>query len=57
MKKRGVGRPKGSITVKVAKAKGKRGRKAIFTPAQKVSLDKMIRASLKNELRAMSRAL
>jgi len=57
MKKRGVGRPKGSTTVKVAKAKGKRGRKAIFTPAQKTSLDKMIRASLKNELRAIARAL
>jgi len=57
MKKRGVGRPKGSTNAKTAKVKGKRGRKAIFTPAQKSSLDKMIRASLKSELRAIARAL
>jgi hypothetical protein len=39
------------------KGKSKRGRKAIFTPAQKRVLDRMIAASLKAELRTLVKAL
>lgn len=55
-RKRGPGPPKGSMNGKGI-GKSKRGRKAIFTPAQKRVLDRMIGASLKSELRALARAL
>lgn len=52
------GRPKGSKNKKVSKkAGGKRGRKAIFSGEQKKVLDRMIKISLKSELRALVRAL
>lgn len=53
--KRGPGRPKGSKNG--APKLGKRGRKAIFTDAQKRVLKRMIGASLKSELRALVKAL
>lgn len=56
--KRKPGRPKGSKNKNPPKkgGSGKRGRKAIFTDAQKKLLDRMIRTSLKAELRALVRA-
>lgn len=54
-RKRAPGRPKGSKYH--ARNGAKRGRKAIFTPAQKRVLDRMIAASLKTELRTLVKAL
>lgn len=42
---------------KAAKAKGKRGRKHIFTPEQKRVLERMIRGALKVQLRSAARGL
>lgn len=42
---------------KTAKAKGKRGRKAIFTPEQKRVLERMIRGALKEQLRGVVRGM
>lgn len=42
---------------KTAKAKGKRGRKAIFTDEQKRVLERMIRGALKEQLRSAARGL
>lgn len=42
---------------KTAKPKGKRGRKAIFTPEQKRVLNRMIRGALKEQLRTVARGL
>lgn len=52
------GRPKGSKNKTPSKKTGgKRGRKAIFSDEQKKVLDRMIRISLKSELRALVKAL
>lgn len=42
---------------KTIKAKGKRGRKAIFTDEQKRLLDRMIRGALKEQLRGVVRGM
>ena len=42
---------------KTIKAKGKRGRKHIFTPEQKRVLERMIRGALKEQLRSAARGL
>ena len=42
---------------KNTKAKGKRGRKAIFTDEQKRLLGRMIRGALKEQLRSLARSL
>ncbi len=42
---------------KTTKAKGKRGRKAIFTDEQKRLLGRMIREALKEQLRGVARAM
>lgn len=42
---------------KTRKASGKRGRKPIFTPAQKRVLDRLIRLALKEQLRTAARGL
>ena len=55
MRKRGPGRPKGSKNG--ARKPQKRGRKHIFTPAQKRVLGRMIAGALKRQLRALARAL
>lgn len=55
-RKRSPGRPKGSKNG-TGKSKVKRGRKAIFTPAQRRVLNRMIGASLKAELRVLVKAL
>lgn len=50
------GRPKGNKNGS-SNSRGKRGRKAIFTEAQKKILERMIRTSLKTELKTLVRAL
>ncbi|MBI3830226.1 MAG: hypothetical protein HY291_11955 [Planctomycetes bacterium] len=53
--KRGPGRPKGSNHS--SSRNSKRGRKPIFSEAQKRVLNRMICASLKSELKTLVKAL
>lgn len=50
-------RKKPTRKLKTRKAAGPRGRKPIFTPAQKRVLDRLIRVALKEQLRASARGL
>lgn len=49
------GRKKKAAAAKVAK--GKRGRKPIFTPAQKSTLERMIKVALAEQLRSVVKGL
>lgn len=48
---------RGSKRVGKSRSGTKRGRKAIFTPAQKNLLERMIRSSLKGELKTLVKSL